>query len=232
MPPRDALDSVARVGWPDFLDAFDWQQGEHVTLVGPTGGGKTTLALELLPRRDYVAVLGTKPRDPTLSRLVGAGFRRLREWPPSWGQHRVVVWPEYRRIEDVHRQQVVFDHMLREIFTAQAWCVYVDELHYLCETLRLDKALLTYWQQGRSIGISLVASSQRPANIPLAAYSQATHLFFWRTNDERDLKRIGGVGGLSSKAIAAAVAGLAKHDVLYVNSRTGAMAVTRVEKGA
>lgn len=232
MPQRDVAIDVPRVGWSEFLDALDWRQGEHVTLVGPTGGGKTTLALELLDRRDYVAVLGTKPKDPTLSRLMGAGFRRLREWPPSWGQHRVVVWPEYRKIEDVGRQQVVFDHMLREIFTAQSWCVYVDELHYLCEVLRLDRHLTTFWQQGRSIGISLVASSQRPANIPLAAYSQATHLFFWRTNDERDLKRIGGIGGLSSKVIAQAVAGLDHHNVLYVNSRTGAMAVTRVEKGS
>lgn len=224
-------DAAQRVAWADFLDAFDWRQGEHVSLIGPTGGGKTTLALEILPRRAHVAVLGTKPRDPTLDRLRGDGYRVIREWPPEWNQNRVILWPRMRRIpDDIANQQTQFDNMLRRVFAEEGWCVYVDELHYLCDVLRLQKHLAVYWQQGRSIGLSLVASAQRPASIPLAAYSQATHLFFWRTNDDRDLKRIGGIGGLSSKEIAATVAALPRHDVLYVNSRTGAMSVTRVEK--
>src|SRR5690242_7261177 len=75
------------VPWDQFLATrFLWRQGEHVSLIGRTGGGKSTLALAITPKRKYVAVLGTKPRDSTLSGLLknGEGWRRM----PTWNPHR------------------------------------------------------------------------------------------------------------------------------------------------
>ena len=40
----DRIEPVEEVGFDDFLHHFDreWKQGEHVSMIGPTGRGKTT----------------------------------------------------------------------------------------------------------------------------------------------------------------------------------------------
>jgi hypothetical protein len=65
--------------------------------------------------------------------------------------------------------------------------------------------------------------AQRPSRIPLELFDQTTHLFFWRDNDEVNLKRIGGVGWLSSGPIRAFTANLEPYQVLYIHTRKGWM---------
>lgn len=223
----------ARVSWADFLAQLDWRQGEHVTLVGPTGTGKTTLALALLPRRRYTVAFGTKPRDDTLQQLVSAGWHRIEQWPPYPDDRRVVLWPKFRTLGDVAKQRAAFAEALGAIFTAGSWCVFADETRYLVDPLRLTNSLRLLWLQGRSLGISLVCATQRPAWVPREAYDQATHLFFWRDNDRENLRRLRDIGGIGpgSDSLAATVANLAGHDVLYLNTRTGQQLVTRAELG-
>ena len=85
---------VPRVTWDEFLKSFRWKQGEHVTLLGPTGQGKTTLALAILPRREYVIVFGTKAKDKTLDRLIKEdGYEKCTEYPPPTWAKKVVLWP-------------------------------------------------------------------------------------------------------------------------------------------
>lgn len=244
MDEREAFDGIPVLTWREFLDSFAWRQGEHVSLIGPTGSGKTTLALELLHRRDYVTVLGTKPKDSTLDKLVRRdNYELLRSWPRrgprtyrvrmSDGTERTrssaVLWPEFRAASDKQTQADVFGHALSEMFTAGSWCIFADEVFYLCKELGLEQHLTTIWTQGRSLGLSLVAGTQRPAFVPLYMYDQATHLFLWGDNDETNLRRVGGLGGLSSARVRAMVAGLPHHAVLYVNTRTRHLVVTRVE---
>jgi hypothetical protein len=53
------------------------------------------------------------------------------------------------------------------------------------------------------------------------AYDQATHLFFWRDNDRRNLDRIAGLGGVDPQLVKDTVGRLALHEVAYVNTRDG-----------
>lgn len=226
---------VPRVPWHEFLEQFVWQQGEHVSLIGPTGSGKTTLALGIIDRRDYVVALATKPEDSTMTKLARSpGWRKIPAWPPPPIAHRrtmrCVLWPRFRSPEDQERQRYEIDRALRAMFTEGRWCVFADELFYLCKVLRLERVLEMYWTQGRSIGLSLVGGTQRPAHVPLLMYDQATHLFFWRDSDEVNLKRVGGLGALNSRAIREVVAALPRHDVLYVNTRDDTLMVTRAER--
>lgn len=227
-----------RLPWSAFHDelAGTWRQGEHVSLIGPTGQGKTTFGLGILDLRGYVVALATKPRDSTMDKLVRTkGWRKVTSWdkrPPLYGDKgkRLVLWPPFREPEDVERQAVEMDRALRSAFVEGSWCVFADELYYLCRYLGMTKILEMLWTQGRSVGVTLVGATQRPAHVPLLAYDQATHLVFWRDNDETNLRRIAGLGGLDAQAIRRAVAGLPQHDALYLNTRTGRQIITRAPR--
>lgn len=60
------IDQVAPImEWETFLSEFSepggdfiWRQGEHVTIIGNTSSGKTTLARAILPIRRFVTVSG------------------------------------------------------------------------------------------------------------------------------------------------------------------------------
>jgi energy-coupling factor transporter ATP-binding protein EcfA2 len=230
---------IERLPWKQFFDQLAWFQGEHVTMVGPTGCGKSTLGVELMKKRSYVVVLGTKPTtepDPVLSQLSAKGgdYRLIRSWdrmPTLAGRSsmRVVLWPEYRGLRDRRNQRAQLGIALDELFSAGHWAVWADELWILEKRLGLSDQLQEFWTQSRALKGSLIGGTQRPAHVSLLAYDQATHLFFWRDNDHANLKRIAGLGGLNSNLIRSTVAALPRHDALYVNTRTGDMYVTRAE---
>lgn len=220
------------VPWPAFFEQLRWEQGEHVSLVGPTGGGKTTLALALLRKRDGATVaLASKPsgKDPVLLGLRRDGFKLCTSWPPPALTHRVLLWPKFEEMSDVAEQRRVFLEALEDVFVSGRWCIFADDISWLIKPLNLEAHFRSIWQMGRSLKVSLVVSSQRPAWIPLEAYSQATHVFFWRTNDRRDLDRIGGLGGQDERTIRHLVRHLRHHEVLYVNTRTGQLATTTLQ---
>lgn len=228
------MTDVETVPWPVFMASrFQWAQGEHVSLIGNTGGGKTTLALAITPKRRYCVVFGTKPKDSTLSGLLrnGEGWQRVQEWKPKDDQTRLLLWPKAGDAATmVDKQRAVFRPALHRIFRAGAWCVVADEVRYLAKNLGLQRELELYWLQGRSLGISLVTATQRPAHVPLEMYSQATHVFLWRDTDQRNIRRLGEIGGINQAAVAELVPQLPRFHVLYVNGRTGDMLVTKVQR--
>lgn len=223
---------VPRVPWATFVASLDWRQGEHVSLIGPTGSGKTTLALALLPRRTYVCALGTKPADRTLSGLIRTeGYKRIKAWPPGPTRRRVILWPLVRDPDDIPAQAAIFDHALREIFREGGWSLFVDEVWYVARFLGLARLLELFWSQARSLGITLIATTQRPAHVPLMMYSEPTHVFLWRMNELADRKRLREFGGgLNSDLIMRTLAELRPHEALYLNTRTGAMTITRAPR--
>lgn len=223
---------MAVTAWDDFYAYLsrEWAQGEHVALVGPTGRGKTTLGLAILPIRKWVTLVATKPKDRTVTNLRRAGWRVVRSWPPPIDARRVILWPPWRSRADTHRQAVTIRHALDSIFAAGAWCVMLDDAQYLMDELHLATDTKVFLTMARSLGISMVLSTQRPRHVPVAIWNQSTHLFIYGTRDHDDLRRLGGLGGIDSKIIRQAVASLDLHQVLYVNTRTGAMFITQAPR--
>lgn len=212
------------VAWPHFLRLFQWGQGEHITVIGRTGSGKTHLSLQLLPRRRYVLVIATKPRDPLIAQLKRRGYHVTREWPvPHEVYPRVVYWPRIEQVADVAGQRAGIARVLADVYKSGAWAVYCDEIRYLADTLGLRSYLELLWLQGRSLNVSLVGGTQRPAWVPPEAFSQASHLFLFRETDQRNLKRLGEIGGIDSDLLRQLVARLDwdSHEVLYVSTVAG-----------
>lgn len=227
---RNQLLDVPTVEWWDFLENhFRWEQGEHLTAIGPTGAGKTTLSMALLPVRRYIVATGTKPKDPTLKKLQDEwDFTLLRQWiklSPELYPKRL-IWPDATDLHSAQKQREIFMDVFEHIYREGGWCVYIDEMWYFIHHLKMEKEVKTFLQQSRSNGISMMLLTQRPAFVPLECYDQSTHLFFARDNDERNLQRISGIAWLSAKTVRETVASLARYQWLYINTKTGELVKT------
>lgn len=226
------------LGWDDFRTyVLDWRQDQHLAAVGPTGQGKSVAIHGLLDSyRKYVAYLATKPKDPTLDKYLARGdYVRAETWPPrKRGRHgralkpeeapRRLVWPDATALDSEARQRAVFTRALDDIYVQGGWCTVFDDWWYLGQILGLEKTGKKFLMNARSNDIPFVLGAQRPAgNRLVEIFDQADHLLFFRDNDESNLKRIGGVGWLSSDLIRAHVANLDPYQFLYTNTRNGMM---------
>lgn len=223
--------------WAVLSRRINWKQGEHVSIIGRTGGGKSTLALELIKRRTYVIVLATKPsgRDSTLMKLRRAPhrFKLVETWPPQLPAKfmpRVLFWPKYTKPVDTATQAVEVRQAIEGAFTEGSWAILADETPWLCRRLHLENVLRDVWQQGRALDVSLVAITQRPSHVPLEMYSQATHVFIFRLNGAEDLRRLGDLPtGVDAGVVRSVVRRLARNQFLYLNTATDEMAISRLE---
>lgn len=223
-----------RIPWDKFLAReFRWAKGEHVGMIGPTGQGKTTAITNLLPLKRYTVAFATKPRDDSMESLIASGYIRLDRWRSLDPQDypRRVIWPDASRLDATDLQRAVFSDAFARIYTEGGWTLALDETWYMDNMLNLGKQIKLYLLQARSLNISLVSATQRPAWVPRELYTSCTHLFFWRTNDETDLNSLSGIGFSSARLIREAVSALEQFQMLYINTRTGKMFRTKIPKG-
>lgn len=211
-----------------------WNDDEHYTLIGTTGCGKTTLAKELLDLRTYVACIATKPRDSSLSRFINdPQYTVMRKWEdlPVTGRKgapKRLIWP---KLEDLNSdpawQQYHIEVALDKMFTQGGWNIYLDEVRYISDELKLRKKLNLYLLQYRAMGGSLLAGTQRPAWIPREFYSQSSHLCLWHQTDKYDLERLAGIGAMNPQFIRYLVARLGHHQFLYLHIPSGYMCISQ-----
>lgn len=209
-----------------FLASFrkQWQQGEHLTLIGPTGSGKTTIALELITAMPYVAIIGTKQRDDTLEKFAKKHkeYRVINEF--QWSLKRqtlddtVIVWPKLKGdASNVGAQAVPIHNSLNRMFFQGGWTVFCDELWYLANRLKQERILESFWSQGRSSGLSLVGCCQRPSWIPRFAFSEPRYLLIGQMEDERDINTVSEGTNVSRKLLAQEVNKLSRHEFIFYN---------------
>jgi hypothetical protein len=233
---------IRRVEWTTLYNLLGnrrseqyWVPGEHLSIIGPTQAGKTYLMLCLFPLRRYVTYYVAKAEDKTLKGLTGKKqgdnrFRKIGDYSyrHNW-EYRILLWPESDQLEDEAKQQHVFYRALRQQFRERGWTIVVDEVAYFCD-IKLGNVLANYWRRASSLKLSLMAATQRPAGVPLLMYSAPHHLFFFRFQDETDLKRIGGIGWINRQEIRETVSKLGRYEFLYIHTPSGYMAISKAEK--
>jgi ABC-type dipeptide/oligopeptide/nickel transport system ATPase subunit len=197
------------VTFDDWLESFksDWRQGEHVSLIGQTGTGKTTVAHNILDARDFVCVIAAKRFDDTLQRFKWghrygrARYDVVRKWPPEYNQHKVIFWKKPEKLSEQKKVALAMHDALNEMYRAGGWCIYADDTGYLTGFLGLGGAMVVLLNQGRSAHISVVCAIQRPrslmAKVPVEALTQCRHHIIYKYTNEDEIKTCAQISGLS-----------------------------------
>lgn len=225
--------------WSDVYAylARNWRLGEHMTLVGTTGSGKTTFAREALDLRDWVVVLATKVRDKDLfDEFKKHGYVIKTEWSPyDTSNNRVIFAPPLPSptIEGRKAQANAFRKVLIELFQLERgnWTVYSDEIAYLTNDLKLQTEMDTLYLQGRALGVTLVAATQRPRAIPRNIFAQATWFGLWRIPNAEDRASASELVGGQQYVAREAMAILPSHEMLLVNAISDDAMRTKVYTG-
>lgn len=236
----EALDyaGIEEVSWravaAEFIEA--WEQGEQLVLLGKTGRGKTTFAVDVLERRHQqrqakVCSFVTKKRDETSRQLIGAGWDRLVDWPPRYSQRnggKLILWPPYTKPSTYPRDvRPTFLDAIDEIMEEGAWTLYLDEAGYIVESLKLRVSLDELFTQSRSNEITLMAGSQRPVWVSRAMLSQHAWVCAFRIGDTEDAKRAAEVMGDRDR-YAPVVSALGPHQFLLVDTLNDNAVVSQV----
>lgn len=182
-----------------------WQQGQHVTMLGMTGSGKTTCERFILTPCDFVIIPDAKAGDDNLDNF---GYKRVGRWPlPLDMRHalknREPVHVILGKVATKKTQKVANTEMLRravsDLWEQGGWTVGCDELQLLASRRfaggevgdDIEELLIS----ARFRKISVVAVFQRPSigrDTPAAsaAISQSEFIFASITRDQAVQDRI------------------------------------------
>lgn len=224
-------DAAGVVTFPrqEFIqERFRHAAGEHVTVLGPTGWGKTRLLNELAEEVSHPELpaifLAAKPRDKTMTAWTKrVGARQVKTWPPrrKWlgekSPSAYTLWPEHTFDPDVDDENLYqnFRNAILESYRTGNRIIVADELLELTH-LGLTREMVALWTRGRSMEVSLFGASQKPTDIPTYAYGQAAHIFLGNDPDERSRKRFSEIGGVDPRLVRDLVSGLEKFQWLYI----------------
>lgn len=210
--------SLLELDRQEWLDNyFDYEPGQHVLIVEPTGGGKTHLAYQMLgtvmrryPHLSTVSFM-PKPRDP--STVAWAKALKLQEtpaWPPVrkpfaakpaghvlWPRHRMDLAPAQRREEVGKVLRAGLDAQYKQGDSTSL----IDDAHSAATYMGLNDYIEEILVNGRAGGASAWLPLQKPSGtvnaggITSYAYSSPTHLVFGKDTDARNLRRLSEIGG-------------------------------------
>lgn len=223
--PRADRSELLTLSWGKFLPWFAkrWKPGQHIACIGPTGVGKSTFAVGVLPLRKWVLACDPKGGDTTLSALERNGFQRITAWPPPKAIQReieegkparLIVGPVVESRADLPKLRAAIAGALDGAFDQGGWTVYVDELQIAADPrmMRLGASIERNLIAARDKGVSMVTSYQRPSNVPRAASEMSTYLVLWYTRDVDTVNRLAEMTGRAKAEIRGAIRGLGTAD--------------------
>jgi hypothetical protein len=229
MPPHTL--EVEALEWnseflPWFKDA--WKPGEHVSLIAPTGAGKTTFASGILNLRKYVLALDAKGGDSTLEALQ---YPRLEKWPGVKSMTRKVedndknnvhsrflVGNKARSSSELDQLLQTMTRTLNEVYEMGGWTVYADELMILTDNrqFNLRKEVDRLLIAARDLGVSFVGSFQAPTWVTPMAGKQSTWVAVSYTRDTDVVNRLAEILGRPKPEIRGAIKGLEQYSWIIV----------------
>lgn len=168
---------------------FPWQVGEHLTVCGQTGQGKSLLLSHLLEQRRYKIVFRSKA-DP-----VKWGTQKTIREAEGLKDARYDSFTLAPKFEEQARE---FYEALEYVFKTGGWSTVLDEAWDIGQLvyrrgkdrMQLGKTIIPkLLSQGRSLHVSMVSGLQRPTGVTRWTISQSTHVLSFRM-EGRDAKEL------------------------------------------
>lgn len=212
--------------WDQFARWFRsaWTPGQHITMVAPTGEGKTTLGYGLMAMRRYVVALDIKGGDETLAAF---GYRRIPVWPgkrkfirmvrEDERQHRpsryVVGLPVIDSREAKVKQHRSIAACLNDLYELGRVTLYNDELQVTCDQrmMNLSGAYANILVAARSRRLSAVQSAQGDSWIIGEAKTQPSWLAIGHTMNRTMQTDLAKLTGRSVPSIRGLINALPRH---------------------
>lgn len=173
-------------------------EGEHKEVTGQSGSGKsyylaTLLHMRALKRDTPTIYICTKQDDPTVRRLVELGWPLVSTWDEVRRERQCIFWPQTKQLgegKDKFFEERIYD-LLTRLWRKNANTIVVfDEVGYV-EGLsrRIRKLVRQYWREARALGISVVASKQRPVGVARDQHSESRWKAVFPPADQGDMQR-------------------------------------------
>lgn len=233
MGPR-ALEVVPLI-WDDPTNGFRawfrsvWEPGQHLSVIAPTGAGKTTFVGGVLGFRRYVLGLDPKGGDSTLARL---GMERLPSWPgerrmqeicarndEDGNPTRYIVGPIATTMRERREKLApVLQRALEGAYDMGGWTIYADELQILTDPriMNLRREVDEILIAARDKALSLVSSYQAPAWVTPHASRMSTWVAVSYTRDVDVVNRLAEILGRPKAEIRGCVDALEEYTWIVV----------------
>lgn len=230
----------------DFLHRYwRYNPGDHVTILAPTGMGKTHLMFELVDKAHEQTGISpiffaTKPRDDMVrERAKQLGWVTIKNWPPPiTRQYKTppgwLLWPEHTFDPDVDddAHHDIFRRAMVQPFKAGArrrnpiasmeiW----DEAATLARDLELNREQRQVLKRGRSCKCGGWSADQRAAWMPMECYNCAEHLLLHRDPVKANRERYDEIGGFDPGLISDTLHSLPKWHYLYLRQSDQVMCI-------
>jgi energy-coupling factor transporter ATP-binding protein EcfA2 len=229
LPDQEPTDrEINRIPRKTFVQEFgeNYEPGQHVTFLGPSGRGKTTLAVQLLlsvraHKEDIRVVVlhgKIKGRDHVISDLSKrAGIPVVTHWPPrgirakykARNARGAILRPLSKALDNTQEENDVLTVEYKKAIHASYHApmkkpviVLVDEAHQTHTDLGLRKDCEGPLMRGRPVcgEWSLV---QRGRYVSYHVYDQAEHVFIFYDPDRNNQQRYSEIGDVDPRELVA-----------------------------
>lgn len=233
---------MERIKWaeigPEFLTIWGRPDNnriepEHVAILGPNGSGKSVFATYICKERarlrgSHVVIIATKPADATMTKM---GWPIVREWPPPYGKHeQLIFWPKTSRdeSENLYLQKQQIKKCLNDLWMPNAnTIVMFDEIAYVEDELKLRTLIIRYWREGRSLGITVIGTTQRPVYVSRYMWTESKWLAAFKPEDQEEAMRVAQILG-NRKKYTEILESLKPHEFIFRHRRTGSEYITKL----
>lgn len=202
----------------------DYQQGQHVTMLGPTQRGKSYCCRQMLgkvisPEHKCVILAGKPPgRDPGMEDAARElNLREVDEWPPPYNikdrkLNGYVLRPHQGMrdldADNANLRRQFRSALMRNYASKKPVITVVDEAYHVQIDLKLKQEYEAALLRGAPVNAEW-SLLQRGRYTSLNAYDAAEHILIFFDPDETNVRRYAEfVGGVNPRTVANIVAGL------------------------